>query len=135
MIIEGKNFMDIRGNLNAINEFNFKDIKRFYHIKNHKNNTIRAWHAHKKETKYFYVTSGKFLLGSVNLKNNEIKKYYLNYEIPQIVKISSNHANGFMNLSSNSSIMVFSDKTLDESLNDDIRYPFDKWNIWKIEHF
>ena len=135
MIIEGKNFMDIRGNLNAINEFNFKDIKRFYHIKNHKNNTIRAWHAHNNETKYFYVTSGKFLLGSVNLKNNEIKKYYLNYEIPQIVKISSNHANGFMNLSSNSSIMVFSDKTLDESLNDDIRYPFDKWNIWKIEHF
>ena len=135
MIFEGKNFMDIRGNLNAINDFNFLNIKRFYHITNHKNNTIRAWHAHKNETKYFYVSSGKFMLGSVNLENNEIKKYFLNSNIPQIVKISANHANGFMNLTKDSSIIVFSDKTLEESLDDDIRYPYDKWDIWKIEHF
>ena len=55
--------------------------------------------------------------------------------IPQIVKISANHANGFMNLTNDSSIIVFSDKTLEESLDDDIRYPYDKWDIWKIEHF
>ena len=40
-----------------------------------------------------------------------------------------------MNLTKDSSIIVFSDKTLEESLDDDIRYPYDKWDIWKIEHF
>ena len=49
MIFEGKNFMDIRGNLNAINDFNFKNIKRFYHIK-YKNNTIKN---------LFFISSGK----------------------------------------------------------------------------
>lgn len=135
MIIDGQNFMDIRGNLNCVNDFDFKNIKRFYHIKNHKNNTIRAWHAHKYESKYFYVSSGKFLLGSVNLENHQVEKYFLNYEDPKIVCIPKNHANGFMNLTTNSTIIVFSDKTLKESLNDDIRYSFDKWNIWSIENY
>ena len=133
MIYKGDNFTDSRGNLRCVNRFNFKSIKRFYHISNHEINFVRAWHGHKKENKYFYVTSGKFLLGQVNLNTNRIKKYYLNSEIPQIIHIPNNHANGFMNLTHDASIMVFSDKTLKESLNDDIRFPFDKWNIWEID--
>ena len=66
------------------------------------------------------------MLGSVNLENNEIKKYFLNSNIPQIVKISANQEMDFMNLTNDSSIIVFSDKTLEESLDDDIRYPYDK---------
>ena len=50
-------------------------------------------------------------------------------------KTDVKNANGFMNLTKDSSIIVFSDKTLEESLDDDIRYPYDKWDIWKIEHF
>ena len=133
MIYIGENFTDHRGNLKCINKFNFKNIKRFYHISNHKINFVRAWHGHKKENKFFYVTSGKFLLGQVNLKTNKIKKFFLNSEIPQIVHIPNNHANGFMNLTTDASLMVFSDKTLKESLDDDIRFPFDKWNIWESD--
>lgn len=127
--------MDLRGNLKCINDFSFQGIKRFYHISNHSNNYIRAWHGHIHENKYFYATSGKFLLGQVNLKTKEIKKFFLNAEIPQIVHIPKNHANGFMNLNTKASIMVFSDKTLEESLNDDIRFPHTKWNIWDIKNY
>ena len=133
MMYIGENFTDHRGNLKCINKFNFKNIKRFYHISNHKINFVRAWHGHKKENKFFYVTSGKFLLGQVNLKTKKIKKFFLNSEIPQIVHIPNNHANGFMNLTTDASLMVFSDKTLKESLDDDIRFPFDKWNIWESD--
>ena len=129
----GENFTDHRGNLKCINKFKFKNIKRFYHISNHKINFVRAWHGHKKENKFFYATAGKFLLGQVNLKTNKIKKFFLNSEIPQIVHIPKNHANGFMNLTTDASLMVFSDKTLKESLDDDIRFPFDKWNIWESD--
>ena len=133
MIIDGNNFTDSRGNLKCVNNFDFSNIKRFYHITNHSKFFIRAWHGHVHESKYFYVTSGKFLLGQVNLETEEIIKYYLNSEIPQIVKITKNHANGFMNLTDDGSIIVFSDKSLEESKNDDIRFPYDKWNIWEIK--
>ena len=132
MIYEGKNIIDLRGNLKCVNDFNFSGIKRFYHISNHSKNFIRAWHGHVYENKFFYVTSGKFLLGQVNLETKEIKKFFLNSEIPQIVHIPKNHANGFMNLTTMASIMVFSDKTLQESLEDDIRFPYEKWNIWDL---
>ena len=132
MIYKGENFTDLRGNLRCVNNFNFKNIKRFYQINNHQINFVRAWHGHRKENKYFYVTSGKFLLGQVNLKTEKIQKFYLNSEIPQIIHIPKNHANGFMNLTADSSIMIFSDRTLKQSLDDDIRFPYDKWAIWDV---
>ena len=55
MIYKGENFTDLRGNLRCVNNFNFKNIKRFYQINNHKINFVRAWHGHRKENKYFYV--------------------------------------------------------------------------------
>ena len=135
MIIKGNNYMDNRGNVIYFNDFDFKTIKRFYQISNHSQFFIRAWHGHKNETKYFFASSGKILLGLVNLKNEEIKKYYLNSEIPQIIKVPKNYANGFMNLTITSKVIIFSDKTVEQSLNDDIRFPFDKWNIWDINNY
>ena len=32
----------------------------------------------------------------------------------------------------NLSIMIFSDRTLKQSLDDDIRFPYDKWAIWDV---
>ena len=47
MIINGDNFVDERGVLSFVNDFDFDKIKRFYQISNHKKNYIRAWHGHK----------------------------------------------------------------------------------------
>ena len=135
MIFEGNNFVDDRGILSFVNSFDFNGIKRFYQIKNHKIIYIRAWHAHKNETKYFYVTEGSILLGQVNLETNEIKKNVISNLKPSIIKIPANHANGFMNLTKDTSIIVFSNRTLEESKNDDIRYPYDKWNIWDTKFY
>ncbi len=135
MIYKGDSYTDERGILKFVNDFDFKNIKRFYQISNHKLNYIRAWHGHKNETKYFYVAKGSILLGQVNLDNEEIKKFILTDNKPTIVKIPKNHANGFMNLSEDTLVFIFSDKTLDESKNDDIRFPHDKWDIWKVDYY
>ena len=135
MIFEGNNFVDERGILNFVNEFNFRGIKRFYQVINHKNNYIRAWHGHKYETKYFYVSQGSILLGMVNLESEKISKYIISSAKPKIIKVPINHANGFMNLTENTSTIIFSDRTLDESKDDDIRFHYKKWDIWNIENY
>jgi dTDP-4-dehydrorhamnose 3,5-epimerase len=126
--------VDNRGIVTFVNDFNFEGVKRFYQVENHRLGFIRAWHAHKKEAKYIYVTRGTFLVGIVDLDTNEVKQFVMSSNKPSVLFVPPNHANGFMNLTDSGSIMFFSTSTLEESLVDDIRYPYDKWDIWKIDY-
>jgi dTDP-4-dehydrorhamnose 3,5-epimerase len=129
-IINGGISADDRGFVRFVNDFNFLDVKRFYHVCNHEKGFIRAWHAHKNESKYVYVSRGSALIGIVNLDTEEIKKFVLTDKKPTILYIPKNYANGFITLEENTDLLFFSTSTLEESLNDDIRFPYDKWNIW-----
>jgi dTDP-4-dehydrorhamnose 3,5-epimerase len=127
--------VDDRGSVRFVNDFNFSDVKRFYQVENHRRGFIRAWHAHEKEGKYVYVATGSALVGAVPLVNNNLtvsegKKFVLSAKKPAVLFIPSGYGNGFMNLEEGTNILFFSTKTLDESLGDDIRFPFDTWNIW-----
>jgi dTDP-4-dehydrorhamnose 3,5-epimerase len=133
-IISGGKVIDDRGSVAFINDFSFSSIKRFYQVENHKKNFIRAWHGHKKEAKYVYVASGVALIGTVNLTSNEIYRVILSAEKPQVLYIPSNHANGFMNLAHHTIVQFFSTSSLDDSLIDDIRFPWNKWNIWNVDY-
>tara|TARA_B100000579_G_scaffold382768_1_gene352168 strand:- start:38 stop:454 length:417 start_codon:yes stop_codon:yes gene_type:complete len=133
-IIKEKIFLDDRGFVRTLSNLKFKKIKRIYFVNNFKKNFIRAWHAHKKESKYAYVLKGTVMFGAVNLKNNKVSKFFIDEKIPKLLFIPPNYANGFMNLSNDSIVMFLSDKTLNQSLNDDIRFPYDKWNIWGIKN-
>jgi dTDP-4-dehydrorhamnose 3,5-epimerase len=129
-MINGGIAVDDRGLLRFVNEFDFKGVKRFYQVENHRQGFIRAWHGHKIEGKYVYVTSGSALIGVVNMDTNEVTKYVLSARQPKVLYIPPNHYNGFKNLEDNTSIIFFSTTTLEESKGDDIRKPFDEWNIW-----
>ena len=129
-ILNGGISVDDRGSVRFVNEFNFTNVKRFYQIENHRSGFIRAWHGHKKEGKYVYVSSGTALIGVVDMETEEISKYILSSKQPKVLFIPPNYYNGFKNLEENTSIIFFSTSTLDESLGDDIRMPHDKWNIW-----
>lgn len=138
-IIEGKLFVDDRGSVSCVNGFDFKDIKRFYMVENHQQGFTRAWHGHRQEKKYVYVVSGSALIAIVPLedlelcpRNDRVKKEVLSSKIPKIFYIPSGYANGFMTLESDTKIMFFSTSTIEESKNDDIRFPFDQINCWKV---
>jgi len=133
-LIEGNIIVDNRGSVRFVNDFDFKNVKRFYQVENHQPGYIRAWHAHKHEEKFVYVVRGSALVGVVNLNTEEIQKFILSAARPRILWIPANHANGFMTLEAGTILMFFSSSTLAESQGDDIRYPYDKWNIWDIEN-
>ena len=129
-LILGGISVDDRGSVRFVNDFNFNDVKRFYQVENHSRGFIRAWHGHKKEGKYVYVSSGSALIGVVNMDTEKIEKFVLSSKSPRILYIPPNNFNGFKSLEENTIILFFSTSTLEESLGDDIRESHDKWNIW-----
>lgn len=135
-VLKGGIAVDDRGSVRFVNDFDFKNVKRFYQVENHRRGFIRAWHGHQKEAKYVYVTSGSALVGVVPLDSKErdmtnVKKFVLSDKSPSILYIPANNFNGFMNLEENTKVIFFSTTTLDESLGDDIRKEYDCWDIWK----
>lgn len=139
-LIDGGSHIDSRGTLNFVNDITFFDFKRFYIIENFQNNFVRAWHGHKNENKLLYCISGTFKVGAIKINNfNKPSKSAVPHEfilsslVPKILFIPKGFANGLMNLEKKSKIMVFSDKSLLESQNDDYRFKFDFWDIWKIK--
>jgi dTDP-4-dehydrorhamnose 3,5-epimerase len=129
-LILGGISVDDRGSVRFVNDFNFVNVKRFYQVENHSKGFIRAWHGHKKEGKYVYVSSGTALIGVVNMDTEKIEKFVLSSKNPRVLYIPPNNFNGFKSLEENTTILFFSTSTLEESLGDDIREAHDKWNIW-----
>lgn len=132
-LLEGNIFIDDRGSVSFVNCFDFNSIKRFYQVSNHRQNYIRAWHGHKLEEKYVYVSSGAALIGAVPLNSMNVescKKFVLSSTKPSILKIPAGYANGFKNLTENTIIQFFSTTTLEEAKGDDYRFPFDLVDIW-----
>lgn len=130
-IIQGGVAVDDRGSVRFVNDFNFQDVKRFYQVQNHRRDFIRAWHGHQYEAKYVYVASGSALVGAANMETNEVNKFVLSSQSPRVLFIPAGYANGFKTLEENTIILFFSTSDLNASLKDDIRFEFDKWNIWE----
>ncbi len=138
-IIKGGIHQDNRGIIKFVNDFYFDhhNIKRFYFIKNTNINLIRAWQAHKNESKYFFVTSGEFVIQVVKIdnwnkpsNNLEVKRYLLSENDSSILYIPPGFANGFKAEKPNSTILIFSDKTLEDSISDDFRFDKYMWSDW-----
>jgi dTDP-4-dehydrorhamnose 3,5-epimerase-like enzyme len=133
-VLNGGIAVDDRGSVRFVNDFNFDGVKRFYQVENHRQGFIRAWHGHKKEGKYVYVTSGSALIGVVNMETEEVSKFVLSDKSPKILWIPPGYYNGFKSLEENTKILFFSTSTLEESLGDDIREEHNRWNIWEEDY-
>jgi len=138
-IINGDLSADDRGELMFVNQFNMELVKRFYVVSNHKQGFIRAWHAHKLESKYVFIVNGTALISTVQIDdwNNPssdlaIDKFVLTAKKPSILYIPNGYANGFKTLSSDTKIIFFSTSTLGDSIDDDYRFDAYKWNPWEI---
>ena len=140
-LIQGDIFIDSRGTLSFINDYDFEGIKRFYMIQNHQQGFVRAWHGHKIESKVFYCVEGTFRIGLVPLPADDEKNthlvepqyFFLDSRKPQILIVPPGYANGTQNLSQSGTLMVFSNKSLSESKSDDYRFSHDYWGDWTIE--
>ena len=138
LIIQGGIHDDNRGRLSYVNEFNFNDVKRFYTICNKSTNIVRAWQGHKIENKYFFVTSGSFLICGVKIddwdnpsKNLPVEKHILSANKSKILMVPAGYANGIRALAEGSKIIVFSSNTLEDGKDDDYRFEANMWFDWE----
>ncbi len=128
-IIEGGISSDDRGSVCFVNDFSFEKIKRFYIVENCRKDYARDWHGHKKETIYALVIAGSIIIGVVNIDTSEMYSIRLDAFVPRIVRIPPGCASSFKPLTEDARVLYFSTATLDESLADSYRYPYDKWNV------
>ena len=137
--IPGDIFVDDRGELTFCNVFEMNNIKRFYQVTNHKSEFVRAWHAHKEESKYVYVVSGALIIGAVKIdnwntpsKNLTVERFILSEKNPGVLLIPFGYAHGYKTLAHDTRIIFFSTSSIAESAKDDYRYEANYWNPWDI---
>lgn len=138
-LIEGGLAVDDRGRVSFVNNFGFDGVRRFYMVSNHSQGFVRAWHAHRHEAKYVFVTTGSAIVGAVEIddwdkpsKTAQVHRYVLSAEKPSILYIPAGYANGFKSLSADTNIIFFSTASMEEAKTDDVRYDARYWDIWGV---
>lgn len=127
---------DARGEMRYCNEFDLSTVKRFYSIAFAEKDRVRAWQAHKIETKAIMPISGISKVVLVQLMDfdlgigGEIFEFTLDASSPSILLIPGGYANGLQSKSVDSSLMIFSNLSLDEAKNDDFRFEENDFYSW-----
>ncbi len=136
-VVEGEIFVDERGQISSLNNFDFQGVERVYFIHHPDKSVVRAWHGHKYEKKWFYCVKGSFTVALVKPDNWEQPSENLEAEIftlseseSKIICVPEGYANGIKAKEENSTLLVFSGKKLPEALNDSWRYDKDLWVEW-----
>ena len=126
---------DERGELRYCNEFDLSSAKRFYSIFFNGNEQIRAWQAHKIETKAILPIGGVTKVVLVEILDFDSAaagstfEFTLDVKSPGVLLVPAGYANGLQSKSSDSSLMIFSNLSLNEAKDDDFR--FDKNMFWQ----
>jgi dTDP-4-dehydrorhamnose 3,5-epimerase len=137
--ISGGKSVDDRGSVVFCNEFDFKKIRRFYQVTNHRSGFVRAWHGHKNESKYLFVARGTVIVAAVQVQewqspdpDANIERYVLSDVDPGVLFIPPGYAHGYKTLTPDATIQFFSTATLNESKGDDYRFDAYFWNPWNV---
>jgi len=136
-LFSGRQHTDVRGKISFINDCDLTMAKRFYVIEPADTKVVRAWQAHQREEKWFYVMEGSFKIMLVKPDdwqdpslNLPVEEYHLSAVKMQILHAPGGYANGFQSLEPKSKIMVFSSFTVEESMKDDFRFDKSLWYKW-----
>jgi dTDP-4-dehydrorhamnose 3,5-epimerase len=139
-LFEGGLRIDDRGEVAFVNDFSFDSVRRFYVVSNHSAGFVRAWHAHRRESKYVSVVQGSAIVAAVHIDNWEhpspgasVHRHVLSAQRPSVLYIPPGYANGFMSLTVDAKLVFFSTATVEESKEDDVRFAAHYWNPWDVE--
>ena len=108
-------------------------VRRIYVVGSFGKGTIRGLHAHKYETKAYFVLKGaaKFVIQD---SDGRIATETLSSAYPEILVIPPNHPHGWTSLAEDTLLLGLSDRTLEQTNSDDQRTdPFsvgsDVWSV------
>ena len=138
-LIKGSMFVDDRGSISFVNDFDLAEMRRFYVVANHEAGFIRAWHCHVDESKYVMALSGTAILALVYVEDPEnppidpeIHRYVLTASDPTVLWVPPGYAHGAKTLSADTQLIFFSDASLAESQKDDFRFDAFQWDPWSV---
>jgi dTDP-4-dehydrorhamnose 3,5-epimerase-like enzyme len=139
-LLQGDLATDDRGSVGFVNDFDLQGTRRFYVVRNHRAGFVRAWHGHRQESKAVTVLTGTALVCCVQPDDWEnpspdlhIDRFVLASSKPSVLVIPSGYANGSMSLTSDATLLFFSDSALEESHGDDYRFPSRLWDPWQVQ--
>lgn len=136
-IIEGEIFKDYRGQINSINTFDFAGVRRTYIIHHPDTSIIRGWNGHKQERKWFYCLKGRFSVALVKIDDWDNPSadltpeiYHLSENKSQLICVPEGYANCLKAMTENATMLVLSDKTIEEAATDNWKYDSNLWVNW-----
>jgi dTDP-4-dehydrorhamnose 3,5-epimerase-like enzyme len=137
VIIAGGKHTDERGTLTYFNDLNLSAVKRLYVLEHPDPGIVRAWQGHQYENKWFYVVEGSFKIVLIRpddwlspAEDLQPQEFSLTSAADQVLHVPGGFASGFQALEPDSKMMVFSNFSIAESLNDDFRFNKSKWYNW-----
>lgn len=139
--LELKVFSDDRGEitlvLDEIQNLNpqIGQIKRIYYVVNPNQGTIRGFHYHRKEWKFFVIAKGSAKFVILNPDNPaEIYTFVSSERKPNLIVIPPRYANGWVSLKGDTILLCASNLTTQESLADDKRFdPYQFGDVWTVK--
>lgn len=138
-ILRGEVFVDARGRISSLNDWRLDGVRRMYVITHDDCGTVRAWHGHRFERKWFFCAKGAFTLALVEIDDWENPSPSLRAAIFRLsehesclICVPAGYANGLKASEPSSVMTVFSDKTLDEAALDSWRYAKENWVDWEL---
>ena len=132
--------IDDRGVLAFVNGFDPAGVgvRRIYLTSNHRAGMVRAWHGHQRERKWVMAVGGSALVCTVPISPvpglaEEVDRFVLSASQPTVLAIPPGYANGWMSLTHDARLLWFSSATVEESREDDVRWPARYWNPWTVK--
>ncbi len=133
-LIKGGIHRDPRGAVSFVNDFDMQGVRRCYCIENSVGVPFRGWTGHRFERKWFLPVIGTTTIAVVKVDDFEhpsaqlrVESYRLSADEPAVLALPAGYAIGIRSVTIGSKVMVFSDKTLAESKNDQLRWPEAMW--------
>ncbi|RZK43801.1 MAG: sugar epimerase [Pedobacter sp.] len=138
-LINGGEHVDQRGSIKFFNDFDMREVKRFYCIQNKDTSVVRAWRGHKIEQRWFTVIEGEFLIRFVKIddwaapsKDLHLGEFTLSANHNQVLHMPAGYATWIEAKKEHSSLMVFADHDIDHAPLDDYVYPVSYFTESKV---
>lgn len=138
-LIKGGVVVDDRGRVTFCNGFDMTPVKRFYYLENHSKGFVRAWHGHRREAKWITVLSGSAIIATAKMygdeltvDRNEVRRYIMHND-GSVLYVPGGYANGHKSLVTGTVVMHFSNMTMDETQDDDVRFSWlEHGDVWRV---
>ena len=133
-VLKGELFKDLRGKLMSCNEFDMSQIKRIYSIENVDINYTRGWKGHLIEKRWFLCTRGAIKVSVISIESLQKKiNNALHYELTDsnldVLEVPAGYATLIQQKLSKSRIICFSDYHLNTSNDEELRWPYNHFEI------